>query len=68
MTAMMRIVILEGKSVGEDIVFTPFQHLGEVTVYSETSADEMPERIADADIIVANKLPMCEKTLKMRSI
>ncbi len=64
MTAMMRIVILEGKSVGEDIVFTPFQHLGEVTVYSETSADEMPERIADADIIVANKLPMCEKTLK----
>lgn len=59
----MKIVILEGKSVGEDMVFTPFQHLGEVTIYPKTAPEEMPERIKDADIIVANKLPMCEKTL-----
>lgn len=50
--------------MGEDMVFTPFYHLGEVTVYSRTAPEEMPERIADADIIVANKLPMCERTLK----
>lgn len=60
----MKIVLLEGKSVGEDMVFTPFHSLGEVTVYPATSAAEMPERIKDADIIVANKLPMCEETLK----
>lgn len=60
----MKIVLLEGKSVGEDMVFTPFHSLGEVTVYPATSPAEMPERISDADIIVANKLPMCEETLK----
>lgn len=60
----MKIVILEGKSVGEDMVFTPFHGLGEVTIYPKTVPEEMPERIQDADIIVANKLPMCERTLK----
>lgn len=59
----MKIVILEGKSVGEDMVFTPFDSLGEVTIYPKTSPEEMPERIKDADIIVANKLPMNEQTL-----
>lgn len=59
----MKIVFLEGKSVGEDMVFTPFHDLGEVTVFPKTTAEEMPERIKDADIIVANKLPMNEQTL-----
>ncbi|MDO4308525.1 MAG: NAD(P)-dependent oxidoreductase [Eubacteriales bacterium] len=59
----MKIVILEGKSVGEDMVFAPFYNLGEVTIYPKTGPEEMPERIKDADIIVANKLPMCEQTL-----
>lgn len=59
----MKIVILEGSSLGEDMVFTPFQQLGELTVYPKTSPEEVPERIKDADIIIANKLPMCEKTL-----
>lgn len=59
----MNIVILEGKSVGEDMVFTPFYDLGEVTIYPKTLPEEMPERVKDADIIVANKLPMCKETL-----
>lgn len=50
--------------MGEDMVFTPFHELGETVIYPVTSPEEMPERVADADIIVANKLPMCEKTLK----
>ena len=49
--------------MGEDMVFTPFHDLGEVTVFPKTTAEEMPERIKDADIIVANKLPMNEQTL-----
>lgn len=60
----MKIVLLEGHSVGEDMDFSPFYELGEVVVYPATSAEEMPERIKDADIIMANKLPMNEKTLK----
>ena len=60
----MKIIFLEGENLGEDMVFTPFLHLGEVTIYPSTSEKEMPERVKDADIIVANKLPMCEETLK----
>ena len=59
----MRIVILEAKSVGEDMVFAPFYEFGEVTIYQETKPEEMPERIRDAQIIVANKLPMNAQTL-----
>lgn len=64
MNKVMKIVLLEAKNLGEDMVFTPFLPLGEVTVYPVTTVEEMPERVKDADIIVANKLPMCEETLK----
>lgn len=60
----MKIVILEGNSVGEDINFAPFFDLGEVQVYPATTVSEMSERIKDAEIIMANKLPMNEETLK----
>lgn len=60
----MKIVLLEGNSVGEDMVFTPFFELGEVEIYPATTEEEMPERIKDADIIMANKLLMNEQTLK----
>ena len=59
----MKIVILEGKSVGDDMVFTQFDEFGEVVIYPKTTAEEMPERLKDADILVANKLPMNEHTL-----
>ena len=64
MSKIMKIVLLEANNLGEDMVFTPFFPLGEVKIYPSTSPEEMPERVRDADIIVANKLPMCEKTLK----
>ncbi len=59
----VKIAILEGKSLGEDMDFAPFYELGDVTLYPKTSPEEMPERIKDADIIIANKLPMCAQTL-----
>lgn len=59
----MKIVILEAESLGEDMVFTPFHKLGDVVIYGSTRAKEMPERVADADIIVANKVPICESTI-----
>lgn len=60
----MKIVILEGNSVGEDIDFTHFLELGEVKIYPATTPEEMPERIRDAEMIMANKLPMNEHTLR----
>ncbi len=64
MSKIMKIVLLEAKNLGEDMVFTPFLPLGEVKIYPSTTPEEMPDRVRDADIVVANKLPMCEETLK----
>lgn len=60
----MKIVLLEADSLGEDMVFTPFHKLGDVAIYPSTTEAEMPERVRDADVIIANKLPVCEKTIQ----
>ena len=60
----MRIVVLERHSVGPDIPVR-YEHLGEVTYYrNTTTVKEVRERVRDADIIVANKAPLREETLK----
>ncbi len=61
----MKIVVLERNSVGPDIPVDIFEELGEVTLYRNTvTIDEVRERVADADIVVANKSPMREESLK----
>ena len=61
----MKIVVLERNSVGPDIPVDIFNELGEVTLYPNTvTIDEVRERVADADIVVANKSPMNEESLK----
>ena len=40
----MKIVILEADSLGQDMVFTPFEALGKVVIYRSTTADEMEEK------------------------
>ena len=60
----MNIVVLERASVGLDVSIDCFNELGNVTAYNNTLYDEIKERIKDADIIVANKSPLNEETLK----
>ena len=61
----MNIVVLERNSVGPDIPVDCFEELGNVTYYKNTvSIEEVKERVKDADIIVANKSPMREESLK----
>lgn len=61
----MNIVVLERNSVGPDIPVDCFSELGTVTYYRNTvTMEEVRERVKDADIIVANKSPMCEESLK----
>lgn len=61
----MNIVVLERNSVGPDIPVNCLDELGNVTYYKNTvSVEEVRERVKDADIIVANKSPMCEESLK----
>lgn len=60
----MKIVILERNSVGTDVSVDSIKDFGEVTVYRNTLLPEVAERVKDADIIIANKAPLNESTLK----
>jgi len=60
----MKIVILERNSVGTDVSVDSLKDFGEVTIYRNTLAPEVAERVKDADIIIANKSPLNETTLK----
>ena len=61
----MKIVLLERNSAGTDVPVDCFQELGEVTSYPNTvTIEEVAERVGDADVIVCNKAPMREESLK----
>ena len=60
----MNIVILERNSVGTDIDISCYEKLGQVTAYRNSLKGDVADRIKDADILVANKAPLNEETLK----
>lgn len=60
----MKLVVLERNSVGTDVDVSCFEKFGEVAYYPNTVADNAAERVKDADIIIANKAPLNESTLK----
>lgn len=61
----MKIVILERNSVGTDVSVDCISDFGDVTVYRNTvTTQEVRERVKDADIVIANKSPLNEETLK----
>ncbi|MDE7187090.1 MAG: D-2-hydroxyacid dehydrogenase [Lachnospiraceae bacterium] len=60
----MKLVVLERNSAGTDIDVSCFEKFGEVVYYPNTVADNTAERVKDADIIIANKAPLNETTLK----
>lgn len=50
-----KIVILQGETVGKDIDLSPFESLGNTTIYANTSQDQLKDRIKEAHIIITNK-------------
>ena len=60
----MKLVVLERNSVGTDVDVSCYEKFGEVAYYPNTVAENTAERVKDADIIIANKAPMNENTLK----
>lgn len=61
----MKIVALERNSAGTDISMDCFKDFGEVVYYPNTvTIEEVRERVKDADIVIANKSPLNETTLK----
>ena len=59
----MKIVFLDAKSVGSDIDFSRYHELGEFITYPFTSFDEIPSRVADADVIITNKCLINEQSV-----
>lgn len=60
----MNIVILEANTLGADVDLSLFEKLGNVTQYGQSDEENTADRVKDADIIIVNKVPMNEKTLK----
>jgi len=61
----MNIVSLERNTAGLDVSVDCWNELGNVTCYGSTvTVEEIRERVKDADIIIINKSPMNEETLK----
>lgn len=61
----MKIVFMEAQSLGDDMDLSVFSNLGDVTIYDVDTPKENACRIQDADIVVMNKIPMNETTLKL---
>lgn len=60
---MKNIVFLEAGNLGSDMDLERFQKLGNVTIYEQTSYEELPKRVKDAEVLVLNKIRMNEETL-----
>ncbi|MCM1183428.1 MAG: D-2-hydroxyacid dehydrogenase [Roseburia sp.] len=59
----MKIVVLEKASLGNDIDISFFDDFGEVEYYDSTALEEVGQRVADAEIIIASKIPFNASTL-----
>ncbi len=60
----MKIVILDGYTENPgDLSWEGFEKLGFLTVYDRTPAEEIAQRIGDAEIVIVNKTPITRETL-----
>ena len=54
----MNIVVLDAATLGGDLDLSPLHEIGTVYAYPGTPVEEIPARIAEADIIISNKLKL----------
>ena len=59
----MKIVVLDGATLGGGIDISPLEAAGELTFYDMTAPEELSGRIADAEVIVSNKLKLNRENL-----
>lgn len=63
----MKIVILDAKTLGDDVSLLGFEKFGEVKMYQTTSAEQTRERVKNVDIVVTNKVVIDRATMKNSS-
>ena len=60
----MKIVVLDGYTENPgDLSWEGFSQLGSVTVYDRTNADQIVQRIGDAQAVITNKVPITAEIL-----
>ncbi len=61
---MSHIIVLDGYTINPgDLDWSAFETLGDVTVYDRTTPEEVWDRIAGAEIVLTNKVPIREEHL-----
>ena len=60
----MKIVILDGDTMGSDMDFDCIEKLDSTVIYNNTQPSQLRERIEDADVLVTNKVLLTEKNLR----
>lgn len=60
----MKIVVLDRKSIGMDTPLSGLEKFGMMTVYDSTDDEQIIGRIADADVVVLNKIKMTEEIIE----
>ncbi len=59
----MRAVILDAKTLGDDINLKPIADITELITYPTTAQEEIPARIKNAEIVIVNKVRLNESNL-----
>ncbi len=59
----MKIVVLDRKTLGDDLDLSPLQAIGEVIAYDSTVPEQVKDRIADCDVVVINKVRLNRENL-----
>ncbi|MGN1098431.1 MAG: NAD(P)-dependent oxidoreductase, partial [Clostridia bacterium] len=60
----MKVVILDGATMGADIDFSPITRRFDTVIYQSTAPWERAERIKDADVVVVNKVIIDREALE----
>lgn len=61
----MNIVLLDAKTLGDDLDLSVFEEFGDISIYQTTSYDETYERIKDANIVITNKVVIDNNLLEL---
>ncbi len=64
---VLQVVFLDRDTISPETVLRPLSFEHELTVYARTSADQVAERIAGADIVITNKVPLRQEALDQAS-
>ncbi len=59
----MNIAVLDIATLGDDLDFDGVHSLGDVTIYDVTFPEDVPDRIADAEVLILNKVKLNKENL-----